>query len=86
MERENACRKERLIATENSAIFRCQCGAYHVRVNGTTLQLTASQFDVTARLFKLALGMSVGQFDTLSGGKRRAIDVTDNINYVNSRV
>lgn len=61
MEREGACRKERLASMASSVIFRCRCGIYHVRVNGTTLHLTASQFNVTARLFKLALGMSAGQ-------------------------
>jgi len=90
MEREGACRKEHLASMASSVIYRCRCGIYHVRVNGTTLHLTTSQFNATARLFKLALGMLTGQFDPLSspldkGGKRGVIDVGDNINYVKNR-
>ena len=58
---EVSCRKERLAAIAGGAIFRCLCGLYHVRINGTTLQLTASQFDDTARLFKIVLGMVSGR-------------------------
>ncbi len=65
MERDS-CRKERLASMAGSVIYRCRCGIYHVRVNGTTLHLTASQFNATARLFKLALGMSAGQRDASS--------------------
>jgi len=57
MAEEGSCRKECLACLGGGVIFRCRCGIYHVRVNGTTLRLTASQFDDTARLFKLALGM-----------------------------
>jgi hypothetical protein len=50
-----------LISTVDGDISRCWCGRYHVRINATTLHLTASQFDRTARLFKLALGMLAAQ-------------------------
>lgn len=68
MEGEGSCRKERLASMTSSVIFRCRCGIYHVRVNGTTLHLTASQFNATARLFKLALGMSASRSMPLGVG------------------
>lgn len=61
MEDTASCRKERLAAMAGVAIFRCQCGVYHVRINGTTLRLTASQFNDTARLFKAVLGIITGR-------------------------
>lgn len=65
--REEAfCRCDVLVSNLNSVISRCQCGIYHVRVHGTTLHLTAPQFHETARLFKFALGMLVGQWDASS--------------------
>ena len=42
-------------------VQRCRQGIYHVRVVNTTLHLTASQFNTTARLFKLAFGMLAGK-------------------------
>jgi len=59
MEREGSYQTECLASIADSGIFRCKCGGYHVRVNETTLHLTASQFNATARLFKLVLGMLV---------------------------
>ena len=55
MNREGLCEKERLVSTASSVILRCRCGIYHVRINRTTLHLTESQFNATARLFKFAL-------------------------------
>jgi len=39
-------------------ISRCRCGVYAVRIEKTTLQLTAMQFDQIARAFKLVCGIS----------------------------
>lgn len=43
------------------SISICGCGLYHVRVNATTLHLTASQFECAARLFKVGLGIVSAQ-------------------------
>jgi len=61
MEGAGDCKKECLAALAGGVIFRCRCGVYHVRINGTTLRLTASQFDDMARLFKVVLGMVAGR-------------------------
>lgn len=57
---EGFCQREVLVSASSGAVFRCRCGIYHVRIGGTTLHLTASEFDLAARLFKLAFGTIVG--------------------------
>lgn len=61
MSHQEACQKEGLASAREGAISRCRCGIYHVRINTTTLHLTAKQFDAAARLFKLAMGMLAGR-------------------------
>ena len=46
MREEGLCQREVLVSAAGGAVFRCRCGIYHVRINGTTLHLTASQFDL----------------------------------------
>lgn len=60
MKEEGLCQREVLVSASGGAVFRCRCGIYHVRIGGTTLHLTGSQFDLAARLFKLAFGRIVG--------------------------
>ncbi|MFQ5779466.1 MAG: hypothetical protein ACE5J1_03135 [Nitrospiria bacterium] len=61
MNHECSCHKEHLVSTLNGAITHCGCGIYHVYIDPITLHLTTSQFDAAARLFKLAMGISVGR-------------------------
>ncbi len=61
MKEECRCSRKVLVSTLNGAIDQCGCGIYHVRIDPVTLHLTASQFEATARLFKLAMGMTVGR-------------------------
>lgn len=78
MKDECTCSKEVLVSTLDSAIDRCSCGIYHIHIDPVTLHLNASQFEATARLFKLAMGMTIGRrigtgaansYDSLPGGR-----------------
>ncbi len=56
--RSPKCNETRTLAdNQEGSISICGCGLYHVRVNTTTLHLTAPQFEGAARLFKVVLGM-----------------------------
>lgn len=61
MNHECSFQKEHLVSTSNSAITQCGCGIYHVYIGPITLHLTPPQFEATARLFKLALGMAAAR-------------------------
>jgi len=78
MKDECTCSKETLVSSLNSAIDQCGCGIYHIHIHPVTLHLNASQFESTARLFKLAMGITVGRrmgmkpvksYDSLSSGR-----------------
>lgn len=55
--REKFCKQEVLVSAPDGIIHRCDCGIYHVEIDGLTLHLESVQFKAVARLFKLALGM-----------------------------
>ncbi|MFQ5598382.1 MAG: hypothetical protein ACE5GK_10070 [Nitrospiria bacterium] len=61
MKNKQKCRKTVLVSAAKGDISLCSCGVYHVRINATTLHLTSAQFNDAARLFKLALGISIGR-------------------------
>jgi len=60
MKGDHGCQKKELVSTVEGDIFFCRCGIYHIQINNTTLYLSEAQFNATARLFKLALGVLVG--------------------------
>jgi len=51
--------KEVLVSAPEGLIRRCASGIYHLEMDGITLHLAPAQFSAVARLFKIALGMSV---------------------------
>lgn len=55
--KERVCKQEVLVSAPDGIIHRCDCGVYHVEIDGVTLHLESVQFKAVARLFKLALGM-----------------------------
>jgi hypothetical protein len=61
LQERDSCQTEVLLSTREGVICRCRCGIYHVRIGTVTLHLTAPQFEETARLFKISLGMAVGR-------------------------
>ena len=61
MNHKKPCHEEELSSAKEGDISLCRCGIYHVRINATTLHLTAKQFDAVARLFKLTMGMLAGR-------------------------
>jgi len=61
---EKSYEKEVLVSAAEGLIHRCARGIYHVEMDGITLHLSSVQFCAVARLFKLALGMSVARNST----------------------
>ncbi len=53
------CTGRCLASTQGCAIYRRWDDTLDVRINETTYHMSASEFDVVARLFKLVLGMRV---------------------------